>query len=977
MTRRVREVRVEEEDFCSDHRMVWARLAVGGEMRAVRGEKKPRRKMWRFKSRTYDKQDGFARYEKKVEEKLSRWTKWMDSRTHGQERSLGKEAAQTLVDEVYEGWREAVVTSMEEAVGKQTLGGQEKRWWSVALARLNRERVQLIIECRKSQRQKAKKALREKKAEFRREVRRSKAREAENMCKEGEERSRGRDSAFFWKWVKRRMGRGRGDLPAVMKTDEGEEVDDKEGIKEVWATAFEKLGVPLQNKEFDGAFEAEVREEVEAMDVGEVGGGGSGWEEAEIGEEEVKAVLLRLVNGKAAGDDAVEVEMLKYGGEAMVDSMVRLYQLVWRLEVVPSAWTRGVISPIYKSGDRAVPTNYRGITLLSVVSKAFESILNVRMTRFVETRGQMSDEQGGFRAGRSCADLLFLLSETLAANRESDRPTYMCFLDVKKAYDTVWHDGLWKRLSEVGVRGRVWRLLKGWYERMESAVAIDGEKGRWFRIWQGVKQGSVWSPLLFALYIDGVVRELKSAGLGVSVHRVWVGILLYADDIVLMARSGVELRQMLAVVEAFSHKWRFRFSAVKSKVMVVNSMAPGPMEMRDFRLYGERMEVVRAFKSLGVSVESGGGWSVVCSALMGSAAKVSGMLVGIGCRANKLSVTVGKRLWDAMVAPVLNYGAEVWAAPVSSGEKIERVMRKSAKTMLGCVTSTATDFVLSEMGWWSLAAQRDQLRLRFLWRLDNMDAARVVRRMYVARRIAWSGRGASPRSSERSWCSETARILRVYGLESAWTSVGALCGVPCGVWRARVRKAIDRVEWESRRRGMASKISLDEYVHVKKSRGLAEYLALQEGGSAWRAAVAVFARLRCGMNSLDASELGAKPRGAPDYVPRDQRLCSVCSSGAVGDERHFLLHCPAVAAERSVFWSTVRAKMGASYRGDVAALLSSAGVVGGSERATVVFMLGAVPSEWAAALRRSALHACVRGVYSMWCARARCARVSC
>lgn len=121
----------------------------------------------------------------------------------------------------------------------------------------------------------------------------------------------------------------------------------------------------------------------------------------------------------------------------MDEILVVLFGVFWKLEMQPLDWKKGAIFPIYKKGNVMDIGNYRGITLLSVVGKMMETLVNRRVYNWMEDKCKLSDEQGGFRKFRGCEDLIFLLQEVLQRSKELDKPTYMCFIDVTKAYDTV------------------------------------------------------------------------------------------------------------------------------------------------------------------------------------------------------------------------------------------------------------------------------------------------------------------------------------------------------------------------------------------------------------------------------------------------------------------------------------------------------------------------------------------------------------
>ena len=137
-------------------------------------------------------------------------------------------------------------------------------------------------------------------------------------------------------------------------------------------------------------------------------------------------------------------EVLKYGGDQVTLMMWQLCQTCFETERTPAQWMKGMVFPIYKAGDGRVPENYRGISLLSVVGKVYTAVLHRRLSQWCEEKGIIAEEQGGFRPGRGCADQIYVLWNILM-NRVGQK-TYCCFIDLKKAFPSVWRNGLWKRL---------------------------------------------------------------------------------------------------------------------------------------------------------------------------------------------------------------------------------------------------------------------------------------------------------------------------------------------------------------------------------------------------------------------------------------------------------------------------------------------------------------------------------------------------
>jgi hypothetical protein len=329
----------------------------------------------------------------------------------------------------------------------------------------------------------------------------------------------------------KRVERGAWKLPEGVKRGE-EIVYEPEEVKKEWAQAYEKLGKedPQWNKTFDDEWRKEV--EKDENDPGEAG------LELPIQQKEVEEVISRMKNGKAGGTDGIVNEMIKNGGEQLAKSITWLFNLVWDWECIPEDWKRGVIFPIFKGGDNTDPNDYRGITLLSVLGKSLEAVLNKRLYTWCEENGILIDQQGGFRAERGCPEMVWTLDETIKWRKRRRMTTYMCFLDVRKAYDTVWFLGLWHRMKEKGIGGKLLRVCKEWYDEMESCVLVRGDRTNWFPIEQGVKQGGILSPLLYSLFINDIALAMEEAGCeGVEVGSQRISILMYADDVSVTNKS--------------------------------------------------------------------------------------------------------------------------------------------------------------------------------------------------------------------------------------------------------------------------------------------------------------------------------------------------------------------------------------------------------------------------------------------------------
>ena len=268
----------------------------------------------------------------------------------------------------------------------------------------------------------------------------------------------------MWATIRRLIGgrKSRTSTP-VLQQDGGLAVSEADR-REAWSAHLEQLGQSSDDPAFDSAFKKSVELEVQRMaeqssqfSVSE--------QDADFTEEEVSLALEHLKYYKAAGKDQIRNEPLKEGGAGLISALTMLFNWINSVEEVPADWAEAVVVFLHKDGDETDPGNYRGISLISCLGKLYLGLWNSRLTRHLEANGHLAEEQGGFRAGRSTTDQVYTLHEALLHRRREGKPTYCCFIDFRKAFDTVWHAGLWKKLWNADFRGKGWRILRNLYSK--------------------------------------------------------------------------------------------------------------------------------------------------------------------------------------------------------------------------------------------------------------------------------------------------------------------------------------------------------------------------------------------------------------------------------------------------------------------------------------------------------------------------------
>ena len=299
-------------------------------------------------------------------------------------------------------------------------------------------------------------------------------------------------------------------------------------------------------------------------------------------EAEVKKIINKLKNNKATGPDLILNEFLKHTGDKLCTVFTKLFNIVLVTGIVPDAWTKGLIVPIYKKkGDLADPNNCRGISLLSYVGKVFTSLISSRMSEFLEYFENIGAEQAGFRKGFSTTDHIFVFYSLIQLYTKFKKKTlYCCFVDYKKAFDTVPRVLLWQKLLAHNINGNLLTVIRNLYNSAKSAVRLGRHTGTFFDCGIGVRQGDNLSPLLFALYLNDLQEFLSKAynGLSMACNLVQDFVqdedtivylklfaLLYADDTIILAESKHDLQAALSGMYHYYNIWKLQLNAQKNK----------------------------------------------------------------------------------------------------------------------------------------------------------------------------------------------------------------------------------------------------------------------------------------------------------------------------------------------------------------------------------------------------------------------------
>ena len=208
---------------------------------------------------------------------------------------------------------------------------------------------------------------------------------------------------------------------------------------------------------------------------------------------------------------------------------------MWRDEKTPRKWRKGLIVKLPRKGNLKECKNWRGITLLSVVSKVMGRIVIDRIRTGVESK--LRKEQASFRPGRGNTEQIFILRNIIEQSIEWQSSLYVNFIDFEKVFNSVHRDSLWLIMRSYSIPPKIIGMAKTLYDNFECTVVDGQDTTEWFKIKTGVKQGCNMSGLLFLLVVDWIMRNtLQEGNTGIRwKFNTKIEDLDFADDIALLS----------------------------------------------------------------------------------------------------------------------------------------------------------------------------------------------------------------------------------------------------------------------------------------------------------------------------------------------------------------------------------------------------------------------------------------------------------
>ena len=410
---------------------------------------------------------------------------------------------------------------------------------------------------------------------------------------------------------------------------------------------------------------------------------------------ELKTHFRRTRNNKAPGLDRITNFVLKKLPRRALGHLAKVYNACIRLGYFPQNWKTALILVFPKAGkDLTRAASYRPISLLSTLSKALEVMILNRLKPIIRDRKLIRDDQFGFRDQHSTQHQVIRLTEYITRNYNWKQNTGAVLLDVEKAFDSVWTNGLLRKLLEMEIPKGLIHILASYLNDRSFRVKVDDVISEPRPIRAGVPQGSILGPVLFTLYINDMpTPEYPNLEMGI-----------YADDTIIYGTSRSNpllvkrLNGALENIREWCLKWRVKINAAKSEAILFSKKQEQTKDLQPPSLNDVEIPWKDQLKYLGIILDKALNYNSHTTSAKNKAIGIMSKLMPLLRNHSALGIKNGILIHKTFIRPVLTYASAVWGGTSKTNlDKIQIIQNKVLRLVTGAPIFTKNSLIHREL----------------------------------------------------------------------------------------------------------------------------------------------------------------------------------------------------------------------------------------------------------------------------------------
>ena len=389
-------------------------------------------------------------------------------------------------------------------------------------------------------------------------------------------------------------------------------------------------------------------------------------EEITISVEKLTNHLSGLNAGKASGPDGINGRILKENAHLLAPIFKQLFDKSLQEHTLPYQWKEANVVALFKKGKKKSPNNYRPVSLTAIVCKSMEKMIKDEMMKFLEENGLIHKDQHAFRGGRSCCTQLLEVMEVWTKWFDLGLPWDAIYTDFSKAFDSVPHERLLKKVEAYGIKGNLLGWIKDFLSERKQRVVVGGQMSSWKPVTSGIPQGSVLGPLLFSIFINDMPDLVNSM------------MKLFADDAkIFKAIESIEdiemIQEDINKLLQWSLDWQLPLNISKCKCMHYGKKNPN----HNYTMGGVPLSEGTSEVDVGVTFDAELEFRTHIKSMISKANSRVGIIKRSFSKLNKKSFKI---LYKSLVRPILEYCSVIWF-PLNDTDanEIEKVQRRATK----------------------------------------------------------------------------------------------------------------------------------------------------------------------------------------------------------------------------------------------------------------------------------------------------------